>query len=282
MSPTKRTVAWGKDLRLNNKVVRVEYSKPRAVATVVGSGIFLLILGWCISLTPLARWQANHLAWNYLNHLFFFLIPAVLVLWDYSRKPYFALQTVADALVIRSSILVALPLLIVPLVGHIMESPLEISRTAKTHPFSTAVFQLIFVAIGEEVFFRGFWQGEINRSFGKPFNLGVTSFGWGLVGVVLLFGVGHLLNPFNPVRGEYDLDWIGFVATGSFAFVAGLLRERFNHLLPGIALHASWMVYLALFAGNTSGAIAFWAAIAFSFAISFYFILSATNQKRPQ
>ncbi|MEO0529008.1 MAG: hypothetical protein AAF266_00375 [Planctomycetota bacterium] len=78
--------------------------------------------------------------------------------------------------------------------------------------------------------------------------------------------------------GRYDLDWFGLFSTGSFAFVAGLLRERFNHLLPGIALHAAWMTYLVGFDPNTTGTIAFYIAVAIAFGLAFHFVGDETTE----
>lgn len=108
---------------------------------------------------------------------------------------------------------------------------------------------------------------------GKPWKLGATRFGWGVVAVALLFGIGHLLNPFDPIQGSYELYWRGFAYSGGFAFAAGLLREKFDSLLPCIVMHVSWNIYGAWVLQNVSGQLAFSIAAAVAIVVCIFFAL---------
>lgn len=249
------------------------YKGSKVISIVVGSGVFLLCFNWFFAGSHLADQQQSLLHWNYANHCLLFLIPLIFLRFDSERKRCYAILPAPSLRTVGYSLLISLPLLTFPFVGHLITGPFVLSKMAINHPISTAVFQFFFVAVGEELFFRGFWQGELNRTFGRRWKIGRTRFGWGVVAVALLFGIAHLLNPFNPVQGSYRLNWLGLLYTGGFALVVGLLRERFNSLLPCMIFHASWMIYLAWILPVQSGTIAFSMAIGVAFSISFYFII---------
>ena len=248
-------------------------SSSKAVAIVLGSGVGLLVYNLLLSGIQVRQFERTTLYWNFSHHILFFLIPLFATTLASGRRRAYAISSGVTRQAILSSGLLAIPLIVFPLVGHLLESSLTLKPHVARHLISTVVFQLVFVAVGEELFFRGFWQGELNLALGKPWKVGTTRFGWGVVAVVLLFGIGHLLNPFNPFQGSYELNWSGFVYSGSFAFAAGLLRERFNSLLPCIVMHASWNFYIVWFLQNVSGQLAFAVAVAIAIAVSIFFVM---------
>ena len=96
-------------------------------------------------------------------------------------------------------------------------------------PFERATVELAWIvlasAAGEELFFRGYVQTSWNRVFGRPWQLGKTRFGPGLFLTSALFGLVHLLNPWDYFHGAGSLAW--FAAWTSFASLhLGFLRER--------------------------------------------------------
>ena len=71
----------------------------------------------------------------------------------------------------------------------------------------TIVFTVVFCGIGEEVLFRGYIQGRLNKMFGRPFNILGVRFGWGLIITSVIFGGGHVFSFFNPfVRDPLNFD----------------------------------------------------------------------------
>ncbi|MEO0529009.1 MAG: CPBP family glutamic-type intramembrane protease [Planctomycetota bacterium] len=153
------------------------------MAIVVCSGLCVLVFGWVFSTTKLAQWQWDLLHWNYASHALLFALPTGVVVVDPARKCHYALKLAAGKRVSYCAILVAAPLLVLPIVGHLLTAPLRVSKVAIGYPLSTLVYQLVFVAVAEELFFRGFFQGELNRAFDKPFKIGNTRFGFGLLTV---------------------------------------------------------------------------------------------------
>lgn len=101
---------------------------------------------------------------------------------------------------------------------------------------STVIFQFFFAGFGEEIMFRGYMQSKLNEGFGYPWKFAGVKFGPGLLITSILFGVLHLLNPFNPLQGQFALAiWSGISSTFA-GFLFGFIREKTGDILaPGIA-----------------------------------------------
>lgn len=85
---------------------------------------------------------------------------------------------------------------------------------------------LIVIGLSEEVFFRGYLQTEMNRSFGRPYKLWGARVGWGLVAASLLFGLCHVIH------GDLARIRVAF-----FGLFAGWLRERTGGVAVPAAYH---------------------------------------------
>ena len=98
-------------------------------------------------------------------------------------------------------------------------------------------WRLLGAAIGEELFFRGYVQGRLDRAFGTSWRIAGTSFGPGLLIASLLFGAVHLVNPFDFATLEGRLAWgHGLATAGTLAY--GVLRARTGSIVAPITLHA--------------------------------------------
>ncbi len=99
------------------------------------------------------------------------------------------------------------------------------------------LFYLLFLGPGEEFLFRGYIQSRLNVAFGRPFRFWGVSWGWGLVITSLIFGLMHVLNPFNPFLGKFDL----YIWWGVWTFFGGItfgyIREKAGSILPTALLH---------------------------------------------
>jgi len=85
---------------------------------------------------------------------------------------------------------------------------------------------LIIIGLSEEVFFRGYLQTEMNRSFGRPYEIWGARVGWGLVAASLLFGLCHVIH------GDLARLRVAF-----FGLFAGWLRERTGGVAVPAAYH---------------------------------------------
>ena len=112
----------------------------------------------------------------------------------------------------------------------------------------TVVFTTIFCGLGEEIFFRGYMQGRVNRTIGRPFRVMGIQFGWGLIFASIIFGFGHLIaffNPFVPDHLMFHPNWGEFAVTCVEGFVFGMLYEHTGGIVAPAILHG----FIGLFFG---------------------------------
>lgn len=94
---------------------------------------------------------------------------------------------------------------------------------------------LLLVAPAEELLFRGYVQSRLNAAFGRPASLWGARCGWGLALTSLLFGAWHVLNPFDPFSGQFDLAWTWGLWTAFLGLLLGWAREKTG------GLEAPWL-----------------------------------------
>jgi membrane protease YdiL (CAAX protease family) len=99
------------------------------------------------------------------------------------------------------------------------------------------VYTFIFVALGEEILFRGYIQSRVNEAFGRPYIFFGVNWGWGLIIGSLLFGIWHILNPFNPFTGQFDLMWQWGLWTFFLGLILGFIREKTGSVVGPAILH---------------------------------------------
>jgi len=91
-----------------------------------------------------------------------------------------------------------------------------------------AAYQLIIVALPEEVFFRGYVQSSLNLIFPRKWRLFGVDFGWGLFVTALVFAFAHSI---------ISLQWWHF-AIFFPALLFGYIREKTGTVTAPILLHA--------------------------------------------
>lgn len=106
----------------------------------------------------------------------------------------------------RINVILLLVLLLIPIfLSFYLNKPTDIIGKV----ISTVIWQFIFSGFGEEIHYRGYYQPRINEEFGRPFKFLGVEFGLGLIVASLLFGLSHVLNPFSPFEGIFDLGAFG-------------------------------------------------------------------------
>jgi len=108
---------------------------------------------------------------------------------------------------------------------------LETSRLNIYMLAEVLVIQLMVVALCEELFFRGYVQGSLNRSIGPDASPIVSG---------IIFGVIHLVNYVNPFTGTYRLDTGAVVLVLAACFIGiylGLLRKKCGDIYCPTLLH---------------------------------------------
>lgn len=128
------------------------------------------------------------------------------------------------------NLLVLIGLLVLPLVVG-----LYVHRLTSV-VVSTVAWQFCFSGFGEEIMYRGYCQSRINEEFGRPFSFMGVNFGIGVIVSSALFALAHILNPFSPFAGNYELAWWWGLFTFIGGLTFGLVREKTGSIIPvGIA-----------------------------------------------
>jgi len=96
-------------------------------------------------------------------------------------------------------------------------------------------YHLFFVAIPEEIFYRGYMQSRLNQIYPPKWRWFGVPVGWGLVWTCLLFAVGHSLVVFQW--------WHFAIFFPSLAF--GWLREKTGQIMAPALFHAACNITVA-------------------------------------
>ena len=102
---------------------------------------------------------------------------------------------------------------------------------------STIIFMFYFAGFGEEILFRGYFQSRLNEDFGRPWRIKGVYFGPGLLIASALFGVLHMMNPFNPLTGRFELDMLWGIGSFFFGLLFGFVREKTGTVLSASLAH---------------------------------------------
>ena len=122
---------------------------------------------------------------------------------------------------------IILPIFSIFIISNIIDSELVVW---------TVIFQFFFVGFGEEIMFRGYVQSRLNEGFGYTWNYAGVKFGPGLFITSFLFGIIHLLNPFNPFTGQYALAVNSGIISTFTGFLFGFVREKTGNIIaPSLA-----------------------------------------------
>ena len=103
---------------------------------------------------------------------------------------------------------------------------------------------IVFVALLEEVFFRGYVQTRLNDAFGRSYRLFGVNVGWGLPIAAIVFGLAHPLTAPGPTPWP----WAVWTTVGGVAF--GFLRDKSGGVVAPAILHAVMILPTAFMAGS--------------------------------
>jgi uncharacterized protein len=93
------------------------------------------------------------------------------------------------------------------------------------------VYFYFFVAMSEEILFRGYIQTRLNTAFGRPKRFFGVQWGWGLLISAMLFGVWHLGWGMETTRWPHVL-WTIFAG-----LIFGYVREKSESIIAPTILH---------------------------------------------
>lgn len=118
-------------------------------------------------------------------------------------------------------------------VAFLARSDIQIS-----HGISILMGRFFAVGFGEEIFFRGYIQFQINEAFGRPYRIYGASFGLGLIYSSFLFGFLHVLNSVDYFQSVWEFSWTWGFQTFIAGLIFGLIRESSGGVLLGAIIHA--------------------------------------------
>jgi len=93
------------------------------------------------------------------------------------------------------------------------------------------IYFYLFVALSEEILFRGYIQSRLNSVFGRPKQIFGIRWGWGLIISSVLFGLWHW--GWNPET----LAWPHVLWTMLAGLIFGLVREKSESVIAPAILH---------------------------------------------
>lgn len=93
------------------------------------------------------------------------------------------------------------------------------------------IYFYLFVALSEEILFRGYIQSRLNSAFGRPKRLFGIRWGWGLIISSVFFGLWHLGWEFG------SLEWPHFLWTMFCGLIFGMVREKSESVIAPAILH---------------------------------------------
>ena len=165
------------------------------------------------------------IAGNRLINTLFIVAAVLLALWLVLNKKN-------EGMAKESGVGIFWPIISIPAIIAIVLGGLGFGILA-----SAIVFQFYFAGFGEEILFRGYFQSRLNQDFGRPWRIKGVSFGPGLLITSALFAVLHMLNPFNPLMGSFELDSLWGVTSFFGGLLFGFLREKTGTVLSASVGH---------------------------------------------
>ncbi len=110
------------------------------------------------------------------------------------------------------------------------------------------IFNMIFIGLVEEAYFRGYVQSRFNEVFDRRwrrlvFKAWKVDYGIGLLLTSVIFALIHIVNYWNPITSRWEPAWwmpIHILGTFAFGCLAGALREA-SDIYVSASLHGGIM-----------------------------------------
>ena len=117
-------------------------------------------------------------------------------------------------------------------IGSFLLFPLASQISTKLGSVIIAIIYFyLFVALSEEILFRGYIQSRLNSVFGRPKRFFGISWGWGLIISSVFFGLWHL--GWKPGT----LEWPHVLWTMFAGLIFGFVREKSESVIAPALLH---------------------------------------------
>ena len=181
-------------------VILTVWNVPRPPHIGVTSGVILMVLTACVSAVFLWLTRGSHVD---------------------APPPRGVVEAAVIVLLLSS-----------PLISAAIRAPGTLSSVA-----AALSWRILGAGVGEELFFRGYVQPQLNQAFERRWTLWGVRFGWGLVVTQLLFALIHALNRCDYFRGHWEFAWGHALVT--LPAVYGFLREKTGSIAAPVLVHAT-------------------------------------------
>jgi len=201
--------------RRNHAAYGISFRNLKYHLNVVATGFIpILVLSMVLALLNWERWGEALLV-SAIEVTLLFVIA-----WMLRNKP------TAGNLGVANALFLFMPVIFMPLL---------MTKIGKV--VSDFVYFYVFIGPGEEILFRSYIQSRLNEAFGRSYRFFGVNWGWGLVITSLLFGFWHVLAPFNPILGKFDLMWPHGFWAFFLGLILGFIREKSGSVVAPAILH---------------------------------------------
>jgi hypothetical protein len=231
--------------------MNLDKSKWLAILEVVLVFIFIEFVINIWSILPLAQIQRDLFYWNYFSHIIFVLIPAVIIILMKKSFKSYGVNVNNWKFSIKWALIFTAIVIIPPFIAVVIGlGEFNLSKYSLQYLPSTLLFQIIFTGFTEEFLYRGYYQSRLNEAFDKPYYIYNLKFGMGVMIASFLFGFAHVLNPFNPLRGSFELNLLSGLTAGQTGFLLGLIREKTDSILAPSLIHGLTNGFIVFLVGD--------------------------------
>jgi len=218
--------------------MKLDKSKWLAILEVFLIFILFEFIVWIWNILPLAQILRDLFYWGYFMHIIFVLIPAVIIILKKKSFKSYGVNINNWKFSIKWALIFTAIVIIPPFIAVIFGiSEFNLAKYSFQYLPSTLLFQIVFTGFAEEFLFRGYYQSRLNEAFDKPYYIYNLKFGMGAIIASFLFGFAHVLNPFNPLKGSFEFNFLSGLITGQIGFLLGLIREKTDSILAPSLIH---------------------------------------------
>jgi uncharacterized protein len=179
------------------------------------------------------------LLWNWQGKLLEFAWPWIIVYGFSWLTPIEVGLTLPEK---NSNFTLAIQLGVIFTLFGVLISLILGEAATKKPLLETILFQFTMPGLAEEITFRGIFLAILNRYLGKPWKIGNTRFGWGVILITIMFVIVHLYHYNNKTHqlvctiSDYT-DYLSILMVALAGILFGIIREKSGSIWPGVLLH---------------------------------------------
>jgi len=224
---------------LNRGASKKQFPISNRIAVIAAVTLSLVVMISCIfcfkAVLP-GKWGTG-IRWQYVQRLFFVLLPLCMMLFLRRPPSLYGLSLSRMPREMGIGLAIAVWLIGMTFLFGVLFHGFTWALKSMDFRISHVVSNLVFAGFCEELLYRGYCQGELNRVFARPFAMGRTRYGWPVFLAAAMFALVHMFGQFNPLEGRWRLDLLPLLYTFPAGIAFGIAREHFNGILSVALIH---------------------------------------------